>query len=115
MASLAMKIKAERRMRELLAEGDLPQPDRVEYGYGCVRLYFEATKVVIVVDVDDYGEIGESRLGSPADGPVEPPPLREPDEVPIPPIPLPTRPTNGRQQGSGTEDDMTGEPGDAAA
>ena len=32
MASLAQKIEAEKRMRELLAENGLPEPDLVEYG-----------------------------------------------------------------------------------
>jgi hypothetical protein len=62
MATLAMKIKAERRMRELLADAEVAQPDHVEYGYGCIRLFWDGPKVVIVVDIDDYGEIGESAL-----------------------------------------------------
>ncbi len=110
-----MKIEAEQKMRELLAAEDLPQPDAVEYGYGCVRLYFEATKVVVVIDVDDYGEIDESRLGSLADGRVDPSLERETDEIPIPPIRLPRRTTNGRDDGRGLEDDMTRQPGDEAA
>jgi hypothetical protein len=114
MASLAMKIKAERRMRELLAEEDLPQPDAVEYGHGCVRLYFNATKVVVVVDIDDYGEIGESRLGSPLDGPADPPLHRKIEEVPIPPIPLPTRPGNGGHGDGGAAGDNPLEPGGEA-
>jgi hypothetical protein len=63
MASLKMKIKAEVRMRELLEQEGLPPPDEVEYGFGCVRLFWYETKTVIIVDIDDYGEIGESRLG----------------------------------------------------
>jgi hypothetical protein len=66
MASLAMKRKAEGRLRQLLAEENVAQPDTVEYGDGCVRLFWHESKVVIVVDVDDRGEIGESRLGIPA-------------------------------------------------
>jgi hypothetical protein len=61
MASTAKKLKAERRMRELLAEENLPQPDEVEYGLSCVRLFWHGTKVVVVVDVDEDGEIGRSR------------------------------------------------------
>jgi hypothetical protein len=63
MASLEMKIKAEVRMRELLETEGLPPPDAVEYGFGCIRLFFHETKTCIVVDIDDYGEIGESKLG----------------------------------------------------
>jgi len=53
MATLAQKIDAERRMRELLEQGGLPQPDRVEYGYTCIRLFFEDAKQVVVVDIDE--------------------------------------------------------------
>ncbi len=91
-------------MRQLLAEQRLPQPDAVEYGYGCVRLYWNDTKVVVVVDVDDYGEIGESRRGSVADE-IEPPLKREVEAVPIPPIPLPTGPKNGDERGHDPADE----------
>ncbi|HUA03468.1 MAG TPA: hypothetical protein VMB27_06155 [Solirubrobacteraceae bacterium] len=53
MASLAQKIQAEKRMRDLLADNGMPQPDHVEYGFGCIRLFFESTKTVVVVDIDD--------------------------------------------------------------
>lgn len=62
MASKARKINAERRMRELLAQENLPQPDEVEYGFSCVRLFWHGAKAVVVVDVDDDGEIGQSHL-----------------------------------------------------
>jgi hypothetical protein len=52
MATLAQKIEAERRMRDLLAEGGLPQPDRVEYGFTCIRLFFEDTMTVVIIDID---------------------------------------------------------------
>jgi hypothetical protein len=52
MASLAQKIEAENRMRELLDDSGLPQPDHVEYGYTCIRLFFNATKQVVVIDID---------------------------------------------------------------
>ena len=51
MASLAQKIEAENRMRELLEENGLPQPDHVEYGYTCIRLFFNQTKQVVVIDI----------------------------------------------------------------
>ncbi len=65
MATLAQKIEAEARMRELLDESDLPQPDRVEYGFTCIRLFFNETKQVIVVDIDDPDD-GEAALDTDA-------------------------------------------------
>lgn len=53
MATLAQKIEAEKRMRDLLEEGGLPQPDFVEYGFTCIRLFFNDTKHVVVIDIDD--------------------------------------------------------------
>jgi hypothetical protein len=53
MASLAQKIEAEKRMRDLLEENGLPQPDHVEYGFTCIRLFFERTKHVIIIDIDE--------------------------------------------------------------
>lgn len=53
MATLAQKIEAENRMRELLEESGLPQPDHVEYGYTCIRLFFNSTKQVVVIDIDE--------------------------------------------------------------
>ncbi len=53
MASLAQKIEAENRMRELLEDSGLPQPDHVEYGYTCIRLFFNQTKQVVIIDIDE--------------------------------------------------------------
>ena len=44
-------------MRELLASGGLPAPDRIEYGEDCIRLFFEETRTAVVIDLDD--ETGE--------------------------------------------------------
>jgi hypothetical protein len=52
MATLAQKIEAEKRMRDLLEENGLPQPDYVEYGFTCIRLFFNDTKHVVIVDID---------------------------------------------------------------
>ena len=52
MATLAQKIEMERRMRELLEANDIPQPDFVEYGFTCIRLFYEERKVVVVIDID---------------------------------------------------------------
>ncbi len=53
MATLKQKIEAERRMRELLENNGLPQPDAVEYGYTCIRLFWNSTKHVVIVDIDE--------------------------------------------------------------
>jgi hypothetical protein len=53
MATLARKIEAERRMRELLESEGLPAPDRIEYGDDCIRLFFEETMTAVVIDLDD--------------------------------------------------------------
>jgi hypothetical protein len=56
MANLEQKILAEVKMRELLRENGLPEPDGVEYGHGCIRLFFDEPKVAVVVDIDDPAE-----------------------------------------------------------
>jgi len=53
MATLAQKIDTEQRMRKLLEEGGMPQPDYVEYGYTCIRLIFDEPKLCVVVDIDE--------------------------------------------------------------
>src|SRR5204862_3439259 len=52
MATLEEKIKVEAQVRELLAQNGLPEPDGVEYGYTCIRLFFDQPKTVLVVDID---------------------------------------------------------------
>ena len=42
-------------MRALLAQEGLPAPDRVEYDEDCVRLFFEATRTVVEIDLTDDG------------------------------------------------------------
>lgn len=60
MATLRRKIEMEAVMRQLLEDNDMPEPDAVEYGYGCIRLFFEEPKVCVVIDIDDpkngYGD-----------------------------------------------------------
>lgn len=56
MATLKQKIAAEAKMRELLRENGMPQPDGVEYGHGCIRLFFDEPKVAVVVDIDNPEE-----------------------------------------------------------
>lgn len=57
MATLAQKIRAEKQMRDLLAEYGLPQPDYVEYGFTCIRLFFNDTKHVVIIDIDEPEDI----------------------------------------------------------
>ena len=52
MATLIQKIEAEKRMREFLDEHGLPQPDFVEYGFTCIRLFYNSSKTVVVLDID---------------------------------------------------------------
>jgi hypothetical protein len=63
MATLAQKIETEQRMRELLEANDMPQPDFVEYGFTCIRLFYEERKLVVVIDIDKPEDI-ETSLGS---------------------------------------------------
>jgi hypothetical protein len=74
MAPLTQKIRAEHRMRELLREADLPQPDTVEYDDSCIRLFYDTQMVCLVIDMDPpgaddaRGEESSARAESPADG-----------------------------------------------
>jgi hypothetical protein len=52
MATLAQKIEAENRMRELLEQSGLPAPDAVEYGHTCVRLFWREPKTCVIIDID---------------------------------------------------------------
>jgi hypothetical protein len=56
MATLREQILAETTMRQVLKDYELPQPDRVEYGHTCIRLFFFETKTVLVVDIDEPPE-----------------------------------------------------------
>lgn len=56
MATLAQKIQCEQQAREMLRDEGLPEPDRVEYGHTCIRLFWNETKVVLVVDIDEPPE-----------------------------------------------------------
>lgn len=50
--TLEAKIRAEHRLRELLRSEGMPQPDRVEYGYACVRFMFLESKTCVVIELD---------------------------------------------------------------
>jgi hypothetical protein len=53
MATLAQKIEAEHKMRTFLEQNGLPQPDHVEYGFTCIRLFYYKSKAVVVFDIDE--------------------------------------------------------------
>jgi hypothetical protein len=52
-ATLQAKIRTEMRVREMVADNGIPEPDYVEYGYGCIRVFWVEPKVVLVVDIDE--------------------------------------------------------------
>jgi len=52
-ATLVQRIEAEKRMRDLLEEAGLPQPDYVEYGFTCIRLLFNSVRQVVIIDIDE--------------------------------------------------------------
>ena len=60
MATLAQKIQCETHVRQMLEREGMPMPDEVEYGFGCIRLFFNEPKVMLVVDIDDYTEVDEA-------------------------------------------------------
>jgi hypothetical protein len=53
MATLTQKLAAERKIRELIETEGLPEPSRIEYGHTCIRLFWEESKVVLVIDIDE--------------------------------------------------------------
>ena len=64
MATLKQKIAAERKMRELIANEGLPEPTWIEYGHTCIRLFWEESKLVLVIDIDEPPE-GFELVGEP--------------------------------------------------
>ena len=53
MATVEQKICCEHQVRKLLAEQGLPEPTYVEYGFTCIRLMWEQSRVALRVDIDD--------------------------------------------------------------
>jgi hypothetical protein len=53
MATLGKKIEVEVKTREMLEAEGAPPPDRVEYGFGCIRLFWTGSKTCLVVDIDE--------------------------------------------------------------
>jgi hypothetical protein len=58
MATLKQKIQAEHAGRAMLENGGVPQPDAVEYGHSCIRFFWNAPKVVLVIDIDEPPDPG---------------------------------------------------------
>jgi hypothetical protein len=65
MVPIEMRLKAERRIRQLLVEARVAQPDIVQYGRSFIHLFWRTAKVSMLVEITDQGEIGESRARSP--------------------------------------------------
>jgi len=53
MATLEEKIRAERSGRAMLERGGIRPPDHVEYGYTCIRFFWDQENVVLVIDIDE--------------------------------------------------------------
>lgn len=51
-ATLGQKIAAECDGRAMLEQGGLPQPDAVEYGYTCIRFFWNDPKLMLVIEID---------------------------------------------------------------
>jgi hypothetical protein len=80
MATVEQKICCEHRVRELLAEQGLPEPTYVEYGFTCIRLMWEESRVALRVDIDDEATCEEVILID-APHPSQPPePADEPEQ-----------------------------------
>jgi hypothetical protein len=64
---LEAKIESELRLRELLRSHGMPQPDKVEYGYSCVRFLFNESKTCVVIDLDGWEPGSHSGPGTDAE------------------------------------------------
>jgi hypothetical protein len=53
MATLKQKLAAERKVREMIELEGVPMPDRIEYGFTCIRLFWDGPRVALVVDIDE--------------------------------------------------------------
>ncbi len=53
MATIEQKIHTEQAARALLAERGIPEPSYIEYGFTCIRLLWEESRLMLRVDIDD--------------------------------------------------------------
>jgi hypothetical protein len=56
MAPTDQKEQAERRMRQMLEDYGLPEPDEVVHGERSIELLWHDRKVAVVVELDGFGE-----------------------------------------------------------
>ncbi|MGH2867997.1 MAG: hypothetical protein ACRDNK_10575 [Solirubrobacteraceae bacterium] len=59
MATLKQKIRCERDARAFCEEYGLAEPDRIEYGFTCIRLFWEEPKTALVIDIDGPDALAE--------------------------------------------------------
>jgi hypothetical protein len=52
MATLAQKIKCEQKVRAMLDSNGLPEPDEIEYGYTCIWVIWQESKLALRIDID---------------------------------------------------------------
>jgi hypothetical protein len=57
MAPIDEKQHAERKLRRLLEDYGLPEPDEVVYGEQVIELLWHDRKVAVVVELDAFGEL----------------------------------------------------------
>jgi hypothetical protein len=65
MVPIEMRLKAERRLRQLLAEGGYAQPDVIQYGRAFIHLFWHRARVSILVEITRKGEVGKSHAFGP--------------------------------------------------
>ncbi|MGO9751988.1 MAG: hypothetical protein ACLP8S_25915 [Solirubrobacteraceae bacterium] len=53
MATLGQKINAERKARAMIKENGLPEPDRIEYGFTCIRVFWIEQNLCVRIDIDE--------------------------------------------------------------
>ena len=53
MATIEQKIQAEERIRRIITEQGLPEPDQIEYGHTCVRVLWLEHKLCVRIDIDE--------------------------------------------------------------
>lgn len=52
MATIRQRNQVERKLRELIADNGLPEPDVIEHGFTCVRALWFDRKLAVVIDID---------------------------------------------------------------
>ena len=75
MATIEQKIRVEQTARALLAEQGIPDPTWIEYGYTCVRLVWEESRLILRIDIDDEATTEHVVLIN----------VRHPSQPPLPP------------------------------